>query len=64
MSHEEINFLTRLLSNPEDAEHEVIPSPVGALADRAKMCAYYQTPTKQCKLSVVLRQGKEVALSN
>jgi ketosteroid isomerase-like protein len=25
----------------EDAEHEVIPSPVGALTDRAKMRAYY-----------------------
>jgi hypothetical protein len=43
MSHDEINFLARLLSGPEDAEHEVIPSPVGALADRAKMRAYYQT---------------------
>ena len=42
MSHEEINFLARLLSNPEDDEHEVVPSPVGALADRAKMRAYYQ----------------------
>ncbi len=27
----------------EDAEHEVIPSPVGALTDRAKMRAYYET---------------------
>ena len=43
MSHEETNFLARLLSGPEDAEHEVIPSPVGALADRATMRAYYQT---------------------
>ncbi len=43
MSHEETNFLTRLLSGPDDAEHEVIASPVGALADRAKMRAYYRT---------------------
>ena len=43
MSHDEINCLARLLSGPEDAEHEVIPSPGGALADRAKMRAYYQT---------------------
>jgi ketosteroid isomerase-like protein len=26
----------------DDAEHEVIPSPVGALNDRAKMRAYYE----------------------
>jgi ketosteroid isomerase-like protein len=26
----------------EDAEHEVIPSPVGALTDRAKQRAYYE----------------------
>ena len=26
----------------EDAEHEVIPSPLGALTDRAKMRAYYE----------------------
>lgn len=26
----------------EDAEHEVIPSPVGALTDRAKMRSYYE----------------------
>jgi hypothetical protein len=64
MSHEETNFLARLLSGPEDAEHEVIPSPVGALADRAKMRAYYQTSTEQGKWSVVFSQGKEVALSN
>ncbi len=64
MSHEETNFLARLLSVSEDAEHEVIPSPVGALADRAKMRAYYQMPTKQSKWSVVFSQGKEVALSN
>jgi hypothetical protein len=26
----------------EEAEHEVIPSPVGALTDRAKMRSYYE----------------------
>jgi ketosteroid isomerase-like protein len=26
----------------DDAEHEVIPSPVGALTDRAKMRSYYE----------------------
>lgn len=35
--------MARLFSEPEDAEHAVIPSPVGALADRAKMRAYSQT---------------------
>ena len=43
MSHEETNFFTRLLPGPKDAEHEAIPSPVGALADRSKMPAYYLT---------------------
>lgn len=28
----------------EDAEHEVIPSPVGALKDREKQRAYYEMP--------------------
>ena len=43
MSHDKTNFSTRLLSGPEDAEHEVLSSPAGALTDRAKMRAYYQT---------------------
>ena len=31
-----------MASLTEDAQHEVIPSPVGALTDRAKMRAYYE----------------------
>jgi ketosteroid isomerase-like protein len=33
----------------EDAEHEVIPSPVGALTDRAQMRAYYEMLFKALK---------------
>jgi ketosteroid isomerase-like protein len=32
-----------MASLTEDAEHEVIPSPVGALSDRAKIQAYYES---------------------
>jgi ketosteroid isomerase-like protein len=33
----------------EDAEHEVVPSPVGALTDRAKIRAYYEMLFKALK---------------
>jgi hypothetical protein len=52
-----------MVSLTEDAEREVIPSPVGALSDRAKIPAYYDSILRDLKGEGIRLQSAGFPLS-